>query len=170
MKKLYIIRHAKSSWDSPELSDFERPLNKRGIRDVPDMGQRLYELGIKPDLIISSPANRAITTARGIAKAINFPTSLIQQEIDLYHASTSTIKEVISQVDQSVNQLMIFGHNPGFTDLISRVSEFNLYNLPTCAVCGISFSFDNWSRILTSRGEKFLYDYPKSKKGYLKSQ
>lgn len=162
MKRLFVMRHAKSSWDDSYLSDFERPLNKRGIRDVPDMGQRLNALVIKPDLIISSPAMRAITTAKGIADEIGYSTSRIQQEADLYHASSSNIREIIGKVDNKVDSLMIFGHNPGFTDLIARISDTSLYNLPTCAVCGIAFQFTDWADIMTSTGKKFLYDYPKS--------
>ncbi len=73
MKTLYIVRHAKSSWDDPYLADFDRPLNGRGKRNVPDMGNRLAQLGIKPDLLLSSPANRAISTANGIAEALGYP-------------------------------------------------------------------------------------------------
>lgn len=165
MKKLMIVRHAKSSWEDASLRDFDRPLNKRGRRDVPDMGRRLSEKGLIPDLIIASPANRAITTARGIAKELGYALSAIQEEPDLYHAGTYTIREIISKTDSSVNTLMIFGHNPGFTDLIARVSDLSLYNLPTCAVCGVAFDFESWEEILNQRGRKFFYDYPKSISG-----
>ncbi len=165
MKQLLIVRHAKSSWDDASLRDFDRPLNKRGRRDLPDMGQRLSEKALKPDLIIASPANRAITTAKGIAKAFDYKLSEIREEPDLYHAGTRTILEIISQVDDRVNRLMIFGHNPGFTDLIARVSDLSLYNLPTCAVCGVAFDFERWEEILNKRGKKFFYDYPKSISG-----
>lgn len=162
MKKLLIIRHAKSSWDDASLRDFDRPLNKRGIRDVPEMGRRLSNLSIQPDLIISSPANRAITTARGIAIETDYDIKNIQEEPRLYHASTSIIKEVISETSNDIKTLMIFGHNPGFTDLIARISDLNLYNLPTCGICGVEFDFTYWREILDKRGRKFYYDYPKS--------
>lgn len=165
MKKLLIARHAKSSWDDASLRDFDRPLNKRGIRDIPKMGKRLGKLGIKPDLIISSPANRAITTARGIALEIGYQANDIQEEPNLYHAGIHTIRQIISEVDDEVETLMIFGHNPGFTDLIARISDLSLYNLPTCAACGIVFDFDFWKEILSKRGRKFYYDYPKSASG-----
>ncbi|MCE7993742.1 MAG: histidine phosphatase family protein [Roseivirga sp.] len=165
MKKLLIVRHAKSSWDDASLRDFDRPLNKRGIRDVPEMGKRLNKLGVKPDLIVSSPARRAITTARGIAHEIGYEVADIQEEPDLYHAGAHTIREIVSEVDNEIETLMIFGHNPGFTDLIARISDLNLYNLPTCAACGIVFDFDPWKEILNKRGKKFYYDYPKSASG-----
>ena len=162
MKRLFIVRHAKSSWDDPYLRDFDRPLNGRGKRNVPDMGKRLADLSVRPDLIISSPANRALTTAKGIAKAIGYEKSAIQEEASLYHASTQVIKEVISQTPDQVQTLMIFGHNPGFTSLIGALSDFNIWNLPTCAVCGIEFDFNAWSEVLHSSGQKFYYDFPKS--------
>lgn len=163
MKKLYVVRHAKSSWDDPYLSDFDRPLNKRGKRDVPDMGQRLSDLKVMPDLIISSAANRALTTAKGIAKELGYDKDQIQTEESLYHANTRTIREVVSCVNRDTHTLMIFGHNPGFTDFIDCISDLSLYNLPTCAVCGIDFQFESWKEILATRGKKFYYDYPKSR-------
>lgn len=164
MKKLYIVRHAKSSWDDPYLRDFDRPLNKRGKKNVPDMGQRLAKLGVLPDLITSSPANRALTTARGIAREIGYPNDKIVEEPDLYHASSSSIKQTVANAPDTADTLMIFGHNPGFTSLISDLSDFNLWNLPTCAVCGIQFQVDSWQEIRNTRGVKFYYDYPKSTK------
>ena len=162
-KKLYIIRHAKSSWGNAHLSDFERPLNHRGENDAPDMGQRLAMEGVKPSLIISSPANRAITTAKVISAKIGYPVSDIREEERLYHASTGTIKTLLSRVADEHDTVMIFGHNPGLTYLIHEVSDFDLDNLPTCAVCGIEFEMESWKDIQTTRGSKFYYDYPKSK-------
>lgn len=165
MKKVYVVRHAKSSWDNASLSDFDRPLNNRGMRDVPDMGQRLSRLQVLPDLLISSPANRAHTTAKGIAHEIGYDPLSIRTEPDLYHEGTQTIREVISKIDDSVESVMIFGHNPGFTDLIARLSDLNLYNLPTCAVCGIELDINSWKEIINTSGKKFYYDYPKSVSG-----
>ncbi len=163
MKRLFIVRHAKSSWDSSYLSDFDRPLNGRGKRDLPDMANRFLETGYGVDLIISSPAERAWTTAKGFAKVIRISDEKLLDDERLYHAGTATIKAVISKVDNTINTLMIFGHNPGLTSLIGNLSDFNLYNLPTCAACGIEFSFDSWDEILTAKGEKFYYDFPKSR-------
>ena len=163
-KKLFIVRHAKSSWNNSHLSDFERPLNNRGKNDAPDMGQRLAMKGIKPLLIISSPANRALTTAKVISSEIGYPKTKIIEEKILYHASSRTIQEVLSQVENEYDTVMIFGHNPGLTDLINEISYFDLDNLPTCAICGIEFEMESWQDLLTSRGHQFYYDYPKSKK------
>ncbi|WP_323758320.1 SixA phosphatase family protein [Roseivirga sp.] len=161
-KKLYIIRHAKSSWGNAHLSDFERPLNHRGENDAPDMGQRLAMKGVKPSLIISSPANRALTTAKVISPKIGYTVTDIMEEERLYHASTGTIKTLLSRVDDEHDSIMIFGHNPGLTYLINEISDFDLDNLPTSAVCGIEFQMESWKDIQTTRGHQFYYDYPKS--------
>ncbi|MBO3699037.1 histidine phosphatase family protein [Roseivirga sp. E12] len=163
MKRLFIVRHAKSSWDSPYLSDFDRPLNNRGKRDLPDMAKRFLETGYQVDLIIASPAERAWTTAKGFAETLSIADEKFLDDERFYHAGTSTLKEVISVVDDSVDNLMIFGHNPGLTSLIGDLSDFNLYNLPTCAACGIAFNIGSWQQILNTQGEKFYYDFPKSR-------
>lgn len=162
-KKLYIIRHAKSSWGNSHLSDFERPLNNRGESDAPDMGQRLAMEGVKPSLIVSSPAKRALTTAKVISAKIGYAVSNILEEERLYHASSGTIKTVLSQVGNEHDTVMIFGHNPGLTYLINEISDFDLDNLPTCAICGIAFEMESWKDIQSIRGHQFYYDYPKSK-------
>jgi len=162
MKTLYIVRHAKSSWDQPYLSDFDRPLNERGKWNVPDMGKRLNIKNINPELIISSPANRALTTAKGIAEQIGYPTSDIVEDDTLYHASSRSIIQLIANTDNKNESLMIFGHNPGFTYLINDLSDFYLDNLPTCAVCGIRFEIETWKEVHNQKGSKVFYDYPKS--------
>lgn len=161
-KIVYVMRHAKSSWSDFSLSDYDRPLNGRGKRDIPDMGARLKRLTLKPDLIISSPANRAITTARGIANALNYPLSSILENEALYHASAGTIKNVLSSLPDDSSTVMLFGHNPGLTYFINQVSNFQLENLPTCGVCAIRFEMSRWDQIQHTQGENTFYDYPKS--------
>lgn len=163
MKRLLIIRHAKSSWDFPELTDFERPINHRGQRDLPVMAQRLRKLNLTIDSWISSPANRAITTAIGHTQAFGLTETQIEQNHRLYHASSRELQTVISQTQDSIETLALFGHNPGLTDLINDLSDFELWNLPTCAVCGIEFDFNSWKEIVDHKGKKFYYDFPKSK-------
>ena len=128
MKKLFIVRHAKSSWDYPELDDYDRPLNKRGKRNAPEMGQRLAKRNIKPDVMVTSPAKRAAATARRIAEEISFPRSNIQQESLMYHGSIRNMIEVIRSTSDHSNILMIFGHNPGLTDLTNHLSGSDIYN------------------------------------------
>ncbi len=163
MKRLFIVRHAKSSWDYPHLTDFERPLNKRGIRDLPDMADRFKQLHLDVDCLISSPANRALATAQGFASAIGIPYPQIKLEERFFHASHHTIKEVLSKLDNKLKSVTVFGHNPGLTYLINDLSDFYLDNLPTCAICGIDFEFNTWSDILYNKGKQFYYDFPKSR-------
>ena len=112
MKILTLVRHAKSSWSNPKLSDRQRPLNKRGKRDAPVMGKRIVQHGIRPSLIISSPATRAWSTAKIIAKEISYPIEFLQREDALYHASLDGFLEVVSEQDQEFNSIMVVGHNP----------------------------------------------------------
>ncbi|MCK5032034.1 MAG: histidine phosphatase family protein, partial [Calditrichia bacterium] len=109
MKTLYLLRHAKSSWDNPELDDFERPLNKRGHHDAPLIGNLLEKLNISPDLIISSPAIRASMTARIIADAIKYPLDRIRYDENIYEAGEMDLLEVIYAVDDTVDKLMLVG-------------------------------------------------------------
>jgi phosphohistidine phosphatase len=163
MKRLLIIRHAKSSWDNAELTDFERPLNKRGERDLPDMAIRLKNKGFQIQGYLSSPAKRAITTAIAHAQAFGIKAESIVQDHRLYHASSRSILQVLSEMKDNIEFLAVFGHNPGLTHLIQDLSDFDLWNLPTCAVCGIELDIDSWKQITETKGKKFYYDYPKSR-------
>lgn len=162
MKRLLIVRHAKSSWDFPHLSDFERPLNNRGKRDVPDMAQRLAKTSLKPQLLVSSPANRALTTAKGFASQLGFSSGEIIQNKEHYHASSRELRALIREFDDRYDFIMMFGHNPGLTYLINELSGVQLDNLPTCAICGIEFEIDSWQEVKRGTGKKFYYDFPKS--------
>ncbi len=162
MKRLLIVRHAKSSWEFSQLSDFERPLNSRGEKDVPDMAERVNQHSFNPQLLISSPANRAIATAKGFAKALGIPDADIIQDENHYHASSERLRSIIKKFDNEFDRIMIFGHNPGLTYLINELSGFRLDNLPTCGVCGIEFKVDSWADVKKGIGRKFFYDFPKS--------
>ena len=112
MKTLTILRHAKSSWKDSSLSDHDRPLNTRGERDAPIMAERIQQAGIRPSLILSSPAVRAWTTAKVLAKDISYPTEFLQRHERLYHAGVRRIIEVLSEQDVGFNSILIVGHNP----------------------------------------------------------
>ena len=161
MKKLLVVRHAKSSWDYPDLDDIDRPLNKRGKRNAPEMGKRLARKGIHPDLLITSPANRAKTTAKKIAKALSFPKDEIVIDQTLYHGTNRDIINVIQNVKDEISILMIFGHNPGFTDLVNQLSNSNIYNIPTCGIAEIDFNVQSWGEIDIKMGKLIDFDYPK---------
>ncbi len=161
MKELILVRHAKSSWKEPALRDHERPLNKRGKRDAPEMGERLARRGCRPDLLISSSAVRALKTARSFAVKLGNPPEDIQIEERIYHASVGELLEAIRGVEASVETLMLFGHNPGLTDLANLLGPREILNLPTCAVLHLRFDFDAWSGLAEVSGEEMAYDFPK---------
>ena len=164
MKTLYIIRHAKSSWKFPELSDAERPLNKRGKRDAPEMGKRLSEKGVFPDLMLSSPANRALTTCQVIADKLDYPKSEIETNEEIYHAGVDSLLKVVRAIDDTWNTVFLFGHNPGFTDFANELTHSDIYNIPTCGIFACTFDTGHWKEVGFGKGEKIFYDYPKNKK------
>lgn len=156
-KTLYIARHAKSSWDDASLSDFERPLNKRGKRDAPFMAEKLKELGVKPDLIVSSPATRAKTTAQYYHEQLG---GELEYDERIYEASLMSLIYLIQEKFESVNSLMIVGHNPGLTMLNDRVSDKSIYNIPTAAVVAVEFE----DEVGAHKGKQVFYAYPKKYK------
>lgn len=161
MKKLFIVRHAKSSWDFSELDDYDRPLNKRGKKNAPEMGKRLANRHIKPDILITSPAKRAAATARRIAEEISFPIKDIQKQPLLYFSSISKMISVLNDVNDDIGTLMIFGHNPGLTDLTNILSGSDIYNIPTCGIAEIDFNVSSWNEIGKDTGKLVSFDYPK---------
>lgn len=166
MKKLYLVRHAKSSWDNMELGDFDRPLNERGSIDAPRMGKRLNARKLHVDLMLSSPAVRALTTCREIATALEYPDNKIKTDKRLYHADAeqflSVIKE-LSKVEGEIKSLMIFGHNPGLTDFANRVFGDTIDNIPTCGIVGGELNIKTWSDTHWNCGEREFFDSPKKK-------
>jgi phosphohistidine phosphatase len=161
MKTLTLVRHAKSSWHDTNLSDRERPLNKRGLRDAPIMGRRAVEAGIRPSLIISSPAVRAWTTAKVFATELGYPVEFLQREDDIYLASLDRLLEVVASQDAGFNNLMVFGHNPGLTDFANYLSPGLTNNLPTAGIVSVEFDRDDWSLFERPKTELLVYDYPK---------
>ena len=162
-RTLILIRHAKSSWDQVGLQDFDRPLNKRGLKNAPDMGQRLKKKGFRTDIIISSPANRAFTTASLIADQINYDRNKIIQQDVMYDASLKTLIKLITTLDDNSYRVMLVGHNPGFTHLCNYLSNAQLDNLPTCGIAEIKFNVDTWNNIAEHSGELINFDFPKNK-------
>lgn len=161
MKTLYLVRHAKSSWDYPELDDIDRPLSKRGKKNAPEMGKRLAARNILPQILVTSPAKRAKSTARRIADEIGFPHEAIASEDRLYLASVDDIIEIIRQSDNTAGSLMLFGHNPGFTDTANRLCGSDIYNIPTCGIAAISFNIDDWQAVEPGGGQLLFFDFPK---------
>jgi phosphohistidine phosphatase len=161
MKTLTLLRHAKSSWADPTLDDFDRPLNPRGRRDAPEMGRRLKARGDTPDLIISSPARRALATARMVVREIAIPEDRIIEEPALYHASAGKIMSIVRSLESMAEHLMLVGHNPGFNDFANSLTDTQVDNLPTAAVFQVEFDVDDWSAVAAGKGRLVRFDYPK---------
>ena len=165
MKTLTILRHAKSSWSDSSLSDAERPLNRRGERDAPIMGERIAAAGIRPALIISSPAVRAFATARIVAEQINYPREFLEKEPALYLASLDRLLDIVIAQNDSINNLMLVGHNPGLTSLVNYLSPNLTDNLPTCGVVSFSLDTDSWDIYSPPKASVDYHDYPKKPHG-----
>ena len=137
MKHLVLIRHAKSDWTSPALSDFDRPLNKKGLKDAPRIAGILKERGIFPDLIISSPANRALTTARIMAEEYGVASDTILQIPSLYLGDTSDLAAALYRTPDKTKTLFLFAHNPGISYFASQLVCREI-GMPTCCAVVIS--------------------------------
>lgn len=159
MKTLYIVRHAKSSWADFGSDDFDRTLDSRGKHDLPLMGEELKKLGVKPDYIISSPAVRAITTAKGLAKALNFNEEGIDLHPNTYESSAQEMLKSIMTVPDSVNELMIVGHNPSVSFLVQDLANDWVMKYSTCGCYAIEFTETSWKDII--KGKKKFWVYPK---------
>lgn len=159
MKKLYIIRHAKSSWKDMALDDFDRPLNKRGKRDAPLMGSILKNKNISPDMIISSPTLRAKTTAEIIAKKVNYSKEIVFDK-SIYEATPTKLHKILRKTDDKVCTLFLFGHNPGLNMLAEDYTEF-YENIVTCGIVEIEFNCDKWAEIGPKNARLISFDYPK---------
>ena len=164
-KLLYLVRHAKSSWSDPSLSDRDRPLNKRGRRSAPDMGRRLAAQDHLPELIISSPAKRAFSTARKIAKELGYERSEIMTDESLYFSGTGGMLEFLENLDDGYQKVMIVGHNPAMTTLLNILSGSSIDNMPTCAVAVIDYHMASWSELRSIEGQLLVYDFPKNPAG-----
>lgn len=162
MKVLYIVRHAKSSWDYQELSDFERPLTARGRRDAPFMAGIIREQNEPPFAIVSSSALRAVTTARTFATELGLPLSSMIVTNALYEAGTQDALNVVHHIDDAVKTAMIVGHNPTLTSLVNYVSDFQLENIPTCGCVKLVFpDAEHWNDIASNSGKLTMFEYPK---------
>lgn len=163
MKTLYLVRHAKSSWDFPHLPDYERPLNDRGNRDAPLMGDRFRARGILPDCLVCSPAARARETAKLISSEIGFPESEITFSRHVYEAGVSSLLKTVEALPEEAESAFLVGHNPGMTYLAAYLTGEQLNSLPTCAVACIEMDIDSWSLAGREMGTLVFLDYPKKK-------
>ena len=161
MKNLYLTRHAKSSWGNPGLADIDRPLNHRGKKAAPLMGKLIVDRGENPELLISSPANRAFSTAKEFAKEMGCAETNIIVNRAIYGAGAQQLLNLVQDVDDLYNSIMLFGHNPTFTSFCNMLSGENILNIVTCGVVRIDFEFSSWKNIDFNSGRMIYYEYPK---------
>ena len=163
MKRLTLVRHSKSDWSLPGQQDWDRALNKRGQRDAPEMARRLHARKLKPDLILSSPAVRALATAAIMARELKVAAGIVRQDERLYLAGPADMLTVIRELGGSARHLMVFGHNPGITDFANRLSAGDrIDNMPTSAVFTATFAIQDWSDLDWGSGQGAQFDYPKN--------
>lgn len=160
MPLLTLVRHAKSTWDYSELTDFERPLNERGRRDAPHMALRAQGLP-KVTQLIASPASRALATARIFAEHLGIGFEAIQIEPKLYEATRKTLLEIVCRIDGNPAHVMLFGHNPGFSELAHTLGHCPFDDLPTCAVAHFKLSIQHWQEVGPGCGTLVKYLFPK---------
>jgi len=161
VKTLFLVRHAKSSWDDDAVPDRERPLAGRGQRDAPEMGKRLARCGVRPDLMLSSPALRARRTAELIAEKIGYEQKNLVIDDRLYGACAEFLFDVIRGLNDQVKSAMLFGHNPELTELARRFSGA-ISHMPTCAVAQFTFDATSWKDVGPSVLAKVSFDFPKN--------
>lgn len=158
MKTLYLVRHAKSDWNNPELKDIERHLNERGYSDANQVSQQFSKT---TDLIITSPAIRAISTALIFARNLNYKANKIIIKQELYETSVKDYLEVLQSIDNQFETILLFGHNPTISNFADSLTKSLPMEMPTCAIAGISFNTTEWKDIKSKTGDLFLFDYPK---------
>ena len=159
MKQLLLVRHAESNLNYNNLKDFDRPLNNKGEKDAKIMAKQLIDLKFIPEYIISSGANRALTTSKIIAQNVNYPESDIEVNDNIYHSSYETVLEIVQNISDEYKKIMIVGHNPTFHFLSQILSGENVSKFPTCSMFCIEFDVEHWAQI--DKGKKQFMIFPK---------
>ena len=163
LKTLLLIRHAKSSWDDPGLTDYERPLNERGKKDAPAMAEKLYERGIKIDAFVTSPARRARKTAEQFAKRYKKEKEDLLLKTELYMATDEAFNSVVEKLDDDFDCVAVFSHNPGITDFANSLTDdIRIDNIPTCGIFAVSIEAKKWNKFKEAKKKFLFFDYPKA--------
>jgi phosphohistidine phosphatase len=162
MKKLLLVRHAKSSWNDITQADFDRPLNERGNKDAPRMAKRLIKDGVEIDAFISSPAVRALTTAEYFAEAYDVKKKNVVTDQILYHPEPKNFFEIISRLSDDHKTVAIFSHNPGITEFVNQLTEVRVDDMPTCAIYALKVDIKSWKDFREAEKKFWFFDYPKN--------
>jgi phosphohistidine phosphatase len=161
-KQLFIVRHGKSSWDLGNISDIDRPLKERGVNDGYLMAERLLAKNLNPEKIITSPANRALHASTIFARVLRYPYQNIDINEDIYFADKKTMLNLIKHVHNQFESLMLFGHNPTFTDLANHFLNHSIDNIPTTGVVWLKFEANEWAEIDKQKLVDYFFDFPKN--------
>lgn len=156
------MRHGKSSWDHPELDDFQRPLATRGRNDAPRMARRFLRRERAPDVIVSSPAERAVQTAAIFASELGLSEDRLILEPRIYEASWPTLLDIVQELHDSWTSVMLVGHNPGFTQFARLLAAATPANIPTAGVAVLSLPADSWRMVHEDMQAELWFDYPKN--------
>lgn len=161
MKTLLLIRHAKSSWETTAVKDFDRPLNDRGLRNAGEMARRLHLKIETIDAFISSPAVRANTTALLFLPAFKKPSGHLLVRQQLYLAPAAVFEQFVSEMDDAWHSAAVFAHNPGITDYANSLTRVVVDNIPTCGIFAVRAQIDQWNQFAGAEKEFLFFDYPK---------
>lgn len=161
MKTLWLVRHAKSSWQSDMLPDNERPLNDRGYRDAHEMPARVLTGIAKPTCMWVSPAVRTYTTALIFARHLRFPSEQFSLAPQLYESGVDEYLDVLRRTANEHQHVMLFGHNPVITHLANHLCNANIDNVPTCGIVSIAHPHSNWSELGKTPAQLLSFDFPK---------
>ena len=162
MKTLYLLRHAKSSWAISGQKDYDRPLNERGLHDAPEMGARMRERDCQVDLVVSSPAVRALTTAYAVCEELGISSDSIVQDRQIYIAGSAKLLQLISFFDESKHSALLVAHNPALTDLANELAFASIDNIPTSGLVHITLPIDLWAEVAPGIGKVLDFDFPKN--------
>jgi phosphohistidine phosphatase len=162
MKTLFLIRHAKSSWDDPSLNDFDRPLNERGKKDAHFMAKRLTDKKIRIDAFVSSPARRARKTAEFFSKEFGGEEDKIILRSELYAAPPHAFEDVVSKLPNNLDHVALFSHNPGITEFANTLTKTKVDDMPTCSIFAVRITIDKWNEFEKAKKEFWFFDYPKA--------
>jgi phosphohistidine phosphatase len=161
MKHLLLCRHAKSSWKDGTLADFDRPLNKRGRQNAPEMGRKLRGRGVQPDLVVTSPALRALDTAKLLSRECGIPKKNILVLDNLYDSYPAKILEIIQGFDNRINTALIVGHNPEITIAANILGGLGIDNVPTGGIVALDFAVESWEEADEEGATLNFIDYPR---------
>lgn len=163
MRSVLFIRHAKSSWDDPLMSDFDRPLNDRGKKDAPQMAKYLFQKDIPIDYFISSPAKRAKKTASYFINEYGLKDDDIILKSELYLPTEKVFFDVVEAAPDSASHLAIFSHNPAITNFVNLLtSKIRIDDIPTCGIFGVKANIMHWKDFTKAPKEFWFFDYPKN--------